>query len=99
MNMTAKTCNQCHVELPVDEFYTYKCKESVKPYGACKKCHSKNAHLNYVKKVTGFAKLSPEQQDRIKTSLANKVKMKWIAEVENLSYFTLALWVRKSQIK
>ena len=91
-----KDCVKCNQNLPLTEFYAYKTKAGPMPCGECRKCHNANV---YVKKGTGFSRLSNDQQERIINSIKNRRnKLKDIADEEGIPYANLCYWLRKNLI-
>ena len=70
----------------------------------CKPCHNTRRNntprvSKYVKKQTGFGKLSPELQEKIKYDIYVRINFKDISKrYPEVKYQTLLLWNRKKQI-
>jgi len=94
-------CSKCGELLPEDNFYTFFSKRQNQSivHSRCKPCHIASIKSTYVKKGTGFALLSRENQDKIVLGLANRnVKIKKLAEDVGVKYATLLYWMRKGQV-
>lgn len=88
----SQQCKGCQQVFDLDNFYTYKSALGLpRHFSKCKQCHN-----GYKKKLTGFAKLPQDQQDRIKLLVADRRnKLTQIATEENISVQNLRNWVKK----
>jgi DNA-directed RNA polymerase specialized sigma subunit len=53
---------------------------------------------NYIRKLTGMAKLTENEQQYIRESFKNSIDIKEISEVSGINKSTLLSWVRKGLI-
>lgn len=84
----SKICCDCHLQLNVEDFYTYTKKDNTLGYyNKCYKCHNKN---QYRKKGAGIKKLPLDTQEQLKKELMNRnVKLIDLAEKYHIKYTTL----------
>ena len=88
-----QVCIMCNINKNDDEFY----KNGNTLFLKCKACIS-TTNKRVVKKLTGFAKLSKEVQDKIKEDIASGVKLRRIALAQNIEYVSLWNWRKKGLI-
>jgi hypothetical protein len=53
---------------------------------------------NYIRKLTGMAKLNENDQEYIKEAFRNSIDIKEISEVSGINKATLSTWLKKGQI-
>lgn len=88
----SKTCPDCEQTLPLTSFY----KAGKYWTKRCKKCH--NLKRRAVKKPTGFAKLAPETQQKIRRCMLSRDRTKDIAKSAGVPYSSLRRWIKGGQI-
>lgn len=100
-----KLCNGCHKIKNHDETEFYKAgSRSFQTH--CKECHNKmrkkykinSTKKEWIKKPTGFLKLSKEIQDKIIYDAYIKLSYAEIARKYNIPYITLINWKIQKQI-
>jgi DNA-directed RNA polymerase specialized sigma subunit len=52
----------------------------------------------YIRKLTGMAKLNENEQQYIRESFKNSIDIKEISEVSGINKTTLSSWLKKGQI-
>ena len=103
---THKLCTKCLEVKPLEGGY-YRCAKSWQKL--CKICHNarrteyKHSNKPYVRKLTGFAKLPVDLQEKIKYDISVFVNFKEIYnkykdEYSKFSYQSLLIWERQGQI-
>ena len=87
-------CSQCGAVGA--EHYTYKTKSGNKPFSHCKTCHNAG---RYTKKGTGWARLSDETKELVRTMLADRCnKIVDIAEASGISAVSLGRWIANGSL-
>ena len=95
-----RQCSTCEKNKSSIDYYRY-ANEKRGYFKNCKNCHNKSrkdfkqTRKVYNKKLTGFARRTPEEQEDIKYMIAVKRSRKDIAEKYNIKYATFSSWVRK----
>lgn len=98
-----KTCLSCKQILNREQHF-YKAGASYQ--SRCKPCHIEyrkqfpftRTKSAYVPKPTGFAKLSPEKQEHLKSLISENKTFKELATLTDIKYATLLSWRKKKQI-
>lgn len=92
----SQMCNTCKQDQPQENFYL---KDGIRLFKTCKTCVCA-AKRAAPKKPRGFARLSPEAQEAIRTKVADRrQKLTDIAREHEISYANLTYWVRMGLIK
>ena len=91
----------CKVSKPITEYYRNK--HSGYYHSNCLKCVNKmrSSYLTnkqYVRKLTGMAKLSENAQEYIRESFKSKKDIKEISEVSGVNKSTLSSWLKRGLI-
>jgi len=88
------TCSQCGAVNT--EHYTYKTKTGDKPNPRCKICHNAG---KYQKKGTGWARLSDETKEIVRSMLADRRnKIVDIAAAAGISAGNLGRWIAQGSL-
>ena len=96
-----KVCKMCKVNKPITDYYRNK--HSGYYHSNCLKCVNKMrssyvTNKQYIRKLTGMAKLSENQQQYIRESFKNSIDIKRISEVSGINKSTLSSWLKKGLI-
>ena len=96
-----KVCKMCKVNKPITDYYRNK--HSGYYHSNCLKCVNKMrssyiTNKQYIRKLTGMAKLNENQQQYIRESFQNSIDIKDIAQVSGINKSTLSSWLKKGQI-
>ena len=96
-----KVCKMCKVNKPITDYY--KNKHSGYFHSNCLACVNKQrssyvTNKQYIRKLTGMAKLNENQQHYIRESFKSKKDIKEISEVSGINKATLSSWLKKGQI-
>jgi hypothetical protein len=89
--MTDITCKQCGKVGTISDHFTYKTKAGMRPYPKCRKCHNAG---KYIKKLTGWVRLSPDVQTAIRSKLEHFTINEIAAEFD-LNSGNLKRWILK----
>ena len=96
-----KVCKICKVNKPICDYYRNL--HSGYYHSNCLACVNKMrssyvTNKQYVRKLTGMAKLNENDQEYIRTAFKNKKDIKEISEVSGINKATLSSWLKKGQI-
>ena len=96
-----KICKLCTINKPLTDYYRNK--HSGYYHSNCLKCVNKmrSSYLTnkqYVRKLTGMAKLSENAQEYIRQAFKSKKDIKEISEVSGVNKSTLSSWLKKGLI-
>ncbi len=96
-----KVCKMCKVNKPITEYYRNK--HSGYYHSNCLKCVNKMrssyvTNKQYVRKLTGMAKLSENQQQYLREAFQSKKDIKEISDVSGVNKSTLSSWLKKGLI-
>ncbi len=96
-----KICKLCNVNKPITDYYRNK--HSGYYHSNCLKCVNKQrssyvTNKQYIRKLTGMAKLNENDQEYIKEAFRNSIDIKEISEVSGINKATLSTWLKKGQI-
>ena len=96
-----KVCKLCKVNKPITDYYRNK--NSGYYHSNCLACVNRMrssyvTNKQYVRKLTGRAKLAENEQTYIRESFKNSIDIKEISEVSGINKSTLSTWLKKGQI-
>ena len=96
-----KICKLCTIDKPITDYYRNK--HSLYYHSNCLACVNKMrssyvTNKNYIRKLTGMAKLNENEQQYIRESFKNSIDIKDIAQVSGINKATLSTWLKKGQI-
>ena len=101
--MTTKTCKECNLVLPIENFY-----HAGKWYQSkCKPCHNMARNLykrspskvKKPRKPTGFNKLPFDKRVNIIKDIQSGLNYSQVANRNSIKYVTLRVWKKKGLIK
>jgi hypothetical protein len=95
-----KLCRKCNILKPLEEGY-YKAGLGWQKY--CRPCHNRLrtrwvVKSSYVKKGSGFQRLSDQIQQNILKDIEDKVSYSEISRKYDINYITLMYWKKKNRI-
>ena len=95
-----KSCKLCKVNKPITDYYRNKHSDYHSNCLACvnKMRSSYVTNKQYIRKLTGMAKLNENQQQYIRESFKDNIDIKIISEVSGINKSTLSSWLKKGQI-
>ena len=96
-----KLCRKCNILKPLEEGYYKAGSKGYQKY--CKPCHNKNrtswtVKSSYVKKGSGFQRLSDQIQQNILKDIEDKVSYSEISRRYDINYLTLMYWKKQKRI-
>lgn len=96
-----KICKMCKINKPITDYYRNK--HTGYYHSNCLKCvnmqrSSYVTNKQYIRKLTGMAKLNENEQQYIREAFKNSIDIKEISEVSGINKSTLLSWVMKGLI-